>query len=120
MFAAEIRVGTCGYYALIANPLSVGFNITMLVLCLAAMLIGSFLKIRLYLILGFAGLMVNLSSIIFRAVIEMDKGARITIMGSLILIIGSSLVFGALYYKTHQEKILTRVQRLRDFFGVWE
>ena len=115
-----IMVATCAYYALIANPHSIGFNITMLGLCLAAMLFGSFFKIRLYLTLGFAGLMVNLASIIFRAVADMDKGARITIMGTSILIIGGALVFGALYYKTHQEKISVRIQKLRAAFGVWE
>ena len=113
-------VSTAGYYALIAEPRSIGFNITMIILCLVSMILGTALKIRLYLSIGFAGLLVNLTSILVRAVAEMNKGARMAIMGGLILAIGSTLVFGNLYYKTHQEKIRLLIEKWKDKLKLWE
>ncbi|MCM8535421.1 MAG: hypothetical protein NE334_05750 [Lentisphaeraceae bacterium] len=115
-----IMMATVGYYALIAEPRSIGFNITMLAISLLGMTFGGFLKIRLYLIVGFTGLLTNLTSIMTRQVISMDKGSRMAILGSLILLIGGALVFGNLYYKTHQESIRGFIDKWRKRFGVWE
>jgi hypothetical protein len=113
-------VGTTAYYALITEPHSVGFNVTMILLCVVVMGTGSFFRIRLYLSIGFAGLLVNILAILVRLVTDMNKGTRMAILGSLILVIGSTLVFANLYYKTHQEKIKVFVQKWRDKFGLWE
>ena len=113
-------VSTAAYYALVAEPRSIGFNLTMISLCLVSMAFGSLLKIRLYLSFGFAGLSVNLISILVRVVADMNKGARIAIMGGLILAIGGILVFGNLYYKTHQEKIRHFIDKWKDRLKLWE
>jgi len=58
----------------------IAFNLTMIVLCLVAMGFGSFLRIRLYLAMGFAGLMVDLVSILYKVLVHMERNARMTVM----------------------------------------
>ena len=113
-------VSATAYYALILEPHSLMFNVTLLTLCMLAMLMGGLLKIRLYIVIGFCGLLINLASILVRAVISLDRGSKMTVLGAVILVLGSAVVFGTLYYKTHQESIRLRVQALRDKFGRWE
>ncbi|MBM81940.1 MAG: hypothetical protein CMJ78_15310 [Planctomycetaceae bacterium] len=113
-----VMIGSSGYYAL--SDSAIEFHLTLIVMCLAAMGLGSFFRIRLYLILGFAGLMVDVTSIVFRVLREMPRSAQMTAIGSLVLLIGIGLVFGAIYYKTNQERINERLNRLRSGYGDWE
>lgn len=120
LFTLIAMISTAGFYAVIAEPRSLAFNLTMLTGCLMAMGFGAFLRVRLYLILGFAGLMTNIISIIVRIVLEMNKGGRMAVLGGLILLIGGILVFGNLYYKTNQDKVRGIISTWRRRFGVWE
>jgi len=113
-------LGSSGYYALADERHAITFNLTMIILCLLAMGLGSFLKIRLYLALGFAGLMVDLVSILYKTLVLMERGARMTVIGSLVLVIGAILVFGAIYYKTHQARFETWHAKWRRKLGQWE
>jgi hypothetical protein len=113
-------LGSSGYYALVDPSHAVTFNLTMIVLCLLAMGLGSFLRIRLYLALGFAGLMVDLVSILYKVLIQMERSARMTVIGSLVLAIGAILVFGAIYYKTHKAAFDAWIDQRRRKLAVWE
>jgi predicted membrane channel-forming protein YqfA (hemolysin III family) len=92
----------------------------MLLLCLAAMGLGSFLRIRLYLALGFAGLMVDLVSLLYKGLVVMERSARMTVVGSLVLVIGAGVVFGAIYYKTNKTAIDAWNDRWRRKLALWE
>jgi len=113
-------LGSAGYYALIDDRYPIAFNLTLVILCLLSMGLGSFLRIRLYLVLGFAGLMVDLGSIVYKMLARMDRSAQMTIVGSLVLVIGALLVFGAIYFKTHQEALTARFDGWRRRLGEWE
>jgi len=113
-------LGSTGYYALIDDRYPVVFNLTMIVICLLAMGLGSFLRIRLYVAAAFTALIVDLASIVYKVLHHMDRSARMTAVGSIVLLIGALLVFGAIYYKTHQEEISNQVSSLRKKFGEWE
>ena len=84
------------------------------------MALGSFFRIRLYLALGFAGLMVDVGSILFKVMRGMERSSRMTIIGSIVLLVGVGLVFGAIYYKTHRNRINQQLDRLRAKVGDWE
>ena len=84
------------------------------------MSLGSFLRLRLYLAMGFAGLMVDLASILYKVLVHMERSARMTIIGILVLGIGALLVFGAIYYKTNKANLDTWLNRWRGKFGQWE
>ena len=43
-----------------------------------------------------------------------------TMVGSLVLVVGAALVFGAIYYKTHQTEIGEMRDRFRLRFEGWE
>jgi hypothetical protein len=90
------------------------------VLCLAAMALGSLLRIRLYLVLGFAAVLVDLASIVVKVLVRMDRGERMTSVGVLVLVFGGALVSGAIYYKTHKDEIEARLSAWRRRLGSWE
>ena len=113
-------VGSSGYYALVDPRYPITFNLTMIILCLLGMGLGSFLRIRLYLAMGFAGLMVDLISILYKVLVQMERSARMTIIGSLVLVIGATLVFGAIYYKTNKGKLDVWVESWRRRLARWQ
>jgi len=96
------------------------FNLTMLLLGLASMVLGSILRVRLYLVLGCTGILVDLASIVYKIVIQLQRTYQMTIIGSLLLVLGLSVVAGSVYYKTHREEIEKRLQCLREWFGTYE
>jgi len=49
-----------------------------------------------------------------------ERGIQMTAVGSVVLLIGIALVFGAIYYKTHQTKLTATADRWREKFGGWE
>jgi hypothetical protein len=113
-------LGSSGYYALIDPRYPVTFNLTLMLLCLLAMGLGSLLRVRLYLALGFTGLVVALVSLLTRVLIHADRSVRMTAIGILVLGIGAALVFGAIYYKTNRDPLDARFRRWRGRFGNWE
>ena len=115
-----IMIGSAGYYALVDDRYPLAFNLTLIVACLVAMALGSFFRIRLYLALGFAGLMVDVGSILFKVMRGMERSSRMTIIGSIVLLVGVGLVFGAIYYKTHRNRINQWLDHLRKKVGEWE
>ena len=96
------------------------FNLTLIVLCLVSMGLGSFLRIRLYLLLGFAGLLVDVASIIFKVVRVADLTTQRAAIGALLLVIGIGLVGGTMYYKTRRDQIDAIIDRWRGKLGGWE
>jgi CDP-diglyceride synthetase len=113
-------IGSAGYYALADTRYEITFNLTMILLCLAAMGLGSFLRIRLYLGIGFAGLLVDLGSILYKVLVKMERSSRMTIIGVLVLVIGAVLVFGAIYYKTNKAKFDAWVDGWRRKLSQWQ
>jgi len=113
-------LGSSGYYALADERYAITFNLTMIVLCLLAMGLGGLLRVRLYLALGLAGLLVDLVSILYKALVHMERGARMTVIGSLVLVLGAIVVFGAIYYKTHKERFEAWHAKWRFNLGQWE
>jgi len=113
-------LGSSGYYALADARHAITFNLTMILLCLLAMGLGSFLRIRLYLALGFAGLMTDLVSLLYKVLVLMERSARMTVVGSLVLLIGATLVFGAIYYKTNKVNLDALAAKLRLKLAAWQ
>ncbi len=113
-------LGSAAYYALADPRYPVAFNLTLLILCLLAMGLGGFLRIRMYVVLGFAGVLVNLGSILYRSFSGMDRAARMTSVGILVLLLGAALVAGAIYYQTHRDALNKRLDGWRRRFGEWE
>jgi hypothetical protein len=113
-------LGSSGYYALADTSHAITFNLTMIILCLMAMGLGSVLRIRLYLALGFAGLMVDLVSLLYKVLVLMERSARMTVVGSLVLLIGAALVFGAIYYKTNKARIDALLDQCRFKLAQWQ
>ncbi|MDA0284161.1 MAG: hypothetical protein O3B86_12490, partial [Planctomycetota bacterium] len=111
---------SAGYYALIDDRYPVVFNLSLILLCLAAMGLGSFFRIRLYVTLGFTVLLVDLVSLVGKVLTNMERSIQMTAVGSVVLLIGVSLVFGAIYYKTHQATLTATADRWREKFGGWE
>jgi drug/metabolite transporter (DMT)-like permease len=120
MVTLMAMLGSAGYYALADDRHAITFNLTLIVLGLLAMGLGSFLRIRLYLAMGFAGLMVDLVSILYKVLVHMERSARMTIIGILVLVIGAILVFGAIYYKTNKPVLDGWLNRWRGKLGQWE
>jgi len=113
-------LGSSAYYALVDPRYPITFNLTMILLCLLGMGLGSFLRIRVYLAMSFAGLMVDLISILYKVLVQMERSARMTIIGSLVLVIGAILVFGAIYYKTNKAKFDAWLEHWRSRLAQWQ
>jgi hypothetical protein len=113
-------LGSASYYALVDERYPLAFNLTLLVLCLAAMVLGSVLRIRLYLVLGFAGLLLDLGSILVKGLVHMERGERMTSVGLVVLLLGAGLVGGAAYYKTHRDELDAQLDAWRSRLSTWE
>jgi hypothetical protein len=50
----------------------------------------------------------------------MERSLQMTMIGSLVLVVGAALVFGAIYYKTHKTEIGELLDRWRLRFAGWE
>jgi hypothetical protein len=113
-------LGSSAYYVLVDDSFPIAFHLTLIVLCLASMGLGSFFRVTLYLTLGFSGLVVDLGAIIYRVMVAMERSSRMTVVGGLVLGVGVALVFGAAYYKTRQEELNAYVDSWRQRFASWE
>jgi len=113
-------LGSAAYYALVDDRHPLAFNVTLLLLCLAAMALGSAMRVRLYVVLGFAGVAVDLASIVVKVLIHMDRGERMTSVGVLVLLLGAALVGGAVYYKTHRDEIDAMTEGWRARLEGWD
>jgi hypothetical protein len=82
--------------------------------------LGSLFRVRVYLAFGFTGLLVALGNLLVRSLVQAERSVRMTVVGSLVLLIGAGLVFGAIYYKTNQDRIDAWLDRWRAKFGTWE
>jgi hypothetical protein len=113
-------IGSAGAAALLDAKVPIVHNLVVMLLCLGAMALGGFLRIRLYAALGFGALTLDLVVIFVKAVALLERTARMTIVGSSVLALGAMLVFGAIYYKTHRAEIGARLDRWRLRFTGWE
>ena len=75
---------------------------------------------RLYIVLGFAGVVVTLASIVVKVLIHMDRGERMTSVGILVLLLGAALVGGAVYYKTHRDELDEITAAWRARLDAWD
>jgi hypothetical protein len=113
-------LGSSGYYVLIGSDINIIYVMIFGILGLFAMILGSILKIRLYLLLGFTGLIVDICVIFCKLVIKMQRNTQMTIVGSLVLVFGVAIVAGAIFYKTHREKIMEFIDNIRNKLQSWE
>ena len=113
-------LGSSGYYAMADTSQPIAFNLTMIILCLAAMGLGSLLRIRLYLALGLAGLLADLASLLYKVLVLMERSARMTVVGGLVLLIGVIVVVGAIYFKTNRARIDALLKRWHLTLTAWQ
>ena len=113
-------VGTSASEALFDPRYRIGFHVSLLVLSVATMLGGSFLRVRVYLLAGAAGVLVGLASIVYRGLAGLERAAQMSAIGALVLVIGTALVAGATYYKTHRDTAHATLDRWRRRLGEWD
>ncbi|HYE98263.1 MAG TPA: hypothetical protein VEJ18_05095, partial [Planctomycetota bacterium] len=113
-------LGSAGYYALADDRHPLAFNLTLVAVGLAAMGLGSLLRIRVYVLLGFSAVMVDLASILVKGLGTLDRSARMTALGVGVLVVGGLLVFGAAWAKLHRDEVESALARLRARLGGWE
>jgi hypothetical protein len=77
-------------------------------------------RVRLYLVIGFAGIVVDLASITVKVLTRLDRAARMTSVGAAVLLLGTALVGGAVYVKTHRRELDAGLEALRRRFAAWE
>ena len=114
-----VMLSSAAYYSILDPAYPVLFHLTMLLLCLGMMGLGGWLKVRIYLYLGFSGLMVDLCALGYKELVGMDRGIRMTIIGAMVLLIGISLVGGAVYFKTHRDEISKKLKKWRSGTDTW-
>ena len=113
-------LGSAGWYAMADDSFPITFNLTMIVLSLAAMGLGGLLRIRLYLLLGFTGLVVDLASLLYKGIRRMEQAYQMASIGVLLLLVGAGVVLGTVWYKMHQEKVSVWLGKWRERLGGWE
>ena len=113
-------LGSAGFYALFDKGHSMAYNLTLILLSLAVMAVGGALRIRLYLVLGFSALTVDLISLLGKAVAGMERSTQMIAGGSIVVVIGLGLVFGAVFLKIHRSKVEAWRERLRARLASWQ
>jgi hypothetical protein len=115
-----VMLGTTGYYALADPRYPMVFNLTMVVLCLLAMVLGSAFHVRVYLFMGMAGLLATLGSIVYKTVSQFDRTYQMTAVGTLLLFLGGAVVWGSVIYKTRQAELDAWLDSLREKLREWK
>jgi hypothetical protein len=113
-------LGSSAYYSLVDERYPLAFHAVVLALGLLAMAVGGLMRIRVYLILGFTGVLVDLAALMAKALIHLDRGPRMMALGAVVLTAGVGLVGGAVYYKTHRERIFAWLESWRPRLATWE
>jgi hypothetical protein len=113
-------LASAGYYALVDSGMPLAHNLALILLCLLAMGLGGLLRVRLYLALGFGALMIDLMALFVKIVMHMERSVKMTLVGSMVLLLGAALVFGAIWVKTHQKELSAAFERWRLRFAGWE
>ncbi len=112
-------LGSAAFYALFDSSKLLAYNLTLILLSLAVMAVGGALRIRLYLVLGFSALAIDLLTLLGRAVAGMERSTRMIAGGSVVVLIGLALVFGAVFYKIHRAEVEAWRDRLRERLASW-
>lgn len=118
--ALVAMLGSIGYETLTASQHTFWFHATFLALGASVMALGSWMNVRIYLLLGFAGVIVDLGSIAHQTFVGMDRSLQMTLIGLFVLLVGAGFVVGAIYYKTNREKITRLIESTRTRFSAWE
>ncbi|MHC4200664.1 MAG: hypothetical protein ACYSU0_11785, partial [Planctomycetota bacterium] len=113
-------IGSAGYHALLDDRYPVAFHLTMILLGLAAMGVGSFLRVRLYVLLGGGTVLVDLAALGYKFVAKLERTYQMTIIGTLLLLLGVVVVAGSVYYKTQRETVELWLAKVRKRLGTWE
>lgn len=111
-----VMLGSTALTAIIDRGHSLGFHALTITLCLAAMGLGSLLRVRLYFLMGFGGLVVDVVAIVWRAVATLEGQARNTAMGALLLLVGVAVVVGSVFVKLNRPAIDDAITRFKTFF----
>lgn len=115
-----VMFGSVAYSALMDERYPLVFNLALVGLGLVTMAAGSILRVRLFLVVGAAGVVVDAISILAKAVWHMDRSIQMTIVGVLILAVGVLLVGGTVYYKANRDRLSGALAGWFQRFGDWE
>ncbi len=113
-------LGSCGYYVLTDRGYALGFHATMLLLCIGAMALGGVLRVRLYLALGLAGLLLDVAVLGTRVIGHLDSAQQKMSIAILLLALGGALVGGTAYAKAQREVLAARLASWRGRLAAWE
>jgi hypothetical protein len=106
--ALVAMLASAGYHALLDERYPVAFNLVLL------------LRIRLYVGLGLAVLLLDLASLAVKALARMESQARMTWVGVAVFLLGATVVAVGVLHKARRGDIEARLARWRDAFGGWE
>ncbi|MGE0708206.1 MAG: hypothetical protein AB7N76_01075 [Planctomycetota bacterium] len=112
-------VASSAYYAVFDPRHPLAYNATLIGVGLAAMGAGTLLRVRLYLALGAAGVLLDLVSIAWKVVTGLGHAAQVTTLGLLLLLAGVTLVVGSASYKSNKEEFDLALDRFRARFADW-
>lgn len=118
--AMVAMMGSVAYELLTASSHTFAFHITFLLLSLLAMTLGGWLNVRIYLLLGFGGVLVDLVAIGYQAFLHMDRSFQMTLTGLAVLLLGAAFVFGSVYFKTHHAALTDKADSWKRRFRDWE
>jgi hypothetical protein len=113
-------LASTGYHALLDPRHPLAFNLTLLLLCLGCMAVGSLVRIRLYVFLGLAVLLLDLASLAVKALMRMESQARMTWVGVGVFLLGALIVGMGVYHKARRREIEALLSRWRKSLGGWE
>ncbi len=113
-------LGSSAYYALIDDRYPVLFHFIVILLALLAMGLGGLLRIRLYLVLGFSALVIDLIALGVKTLWHMERTARMSAIGAVVLVLGAALIGGAVYAKARRDDIDRWIRRWKIRTEGWE
>ena len=114
-----VMLGSAAYHAILDPRHPLAFNLTLLLLCLGCIALGSWLRVVVYVGLGLSVLLLDLVSLTARALGRLDPQARMIWVGVAVFLLGALIVAGAVYRKARREEIDAWLSRRRAELGTW-
>lgn len=112
-------LGSSAWHTFFDHSYPLLFHLSLFVIGLSMLVAGGLLRIRQYTWIGFAGMLLALSSLIVFGLSQVERGLRMSLIGALVLLIGALLVGGTILLKARREQIIAWLDQQRQRFGDW-
>ncbi|MDM8516060.1 hypothetical protein QUF76_07670 [Desulfobacterales bacterium HSG16] len=118
--ALLLLLGVSAFEALVDNYLSYMSHLILIGICLMTIVASVFLRIRIFALAGFCGIILDFIAVIYIVLSRQDVETVKVVMGVVLTVGGGLTLTGYIFYRKHKVRIEGIVARFKNTFLSWE